>query len=335
MRIFKEGNIRIDLLGGTLDLWPINLIIPQVVTLNMASNLKVKVTLEKIVGDNLVIESQDYQKTYTFKKSELSQKSLYQEKRFREMNFICQLLDGVGVKSGVKLSLQSESPPGAGLGGSSVMGVTLTRALNEFLQLGWSDQKILHYTQAVEARILDAGPSGYQDYYPAFHGGILAILPIHDEIQVEQLFNPPLKEWIESHLTLVYSTEGRQSGINNWEVYKRFFDGDKAIRGGLEKIAKLSWKAYKAIKKNNFSELLTLISQEGQSRMELFPGIVPGNVKKLVDSLDSLMGFKMCGAGGGGCFLLIHKPDARPSVIQKVMDFGMIILDYEVSPPIS
>ena len=38
-----EGSVRVDLLGGTLDLNPINLILPNVVTLNLATSLKAKV----------------------------------------------------------------------------------------------------------------------------------------------------------------------------------------------------------------------------------------------------------------------------------------------------
>ena len=46
-----EGSVRVDLLGGTLDLVPINLILPNVVTLNLATSLKAKVTISPIDFD--------------------------------------------------------------------------------------------------------------------------------------------------------------------------------------------------------------------------------------------------------------------------------------------
>ena len=41
---------------------------------------------------------------------------------------------------------------------------------------------------------------------------------------VEQVFTPELAAYLQNNVTLVFSGESRQSGINNWEVYKSFFD---------------------------------------------------------------------------------------------------------------
>jgi D-glycero-alpha-D-manno-heptose-7-phosphate kinase len=45
MQVTSEGSVRVDLVGGTIDLEPINLILPNVVTLNVATSLKAKVEL--------------------------------------------------------------------------------------------------------------------------------------------------------------------------------------------------------------------------------------------------------------------------------------------------
>ena len=55
------GSVRVDLLGGTLDLNPINLILPNVVTLNLATSLKAKVKVSEIDFDGIEIKSLDYQ----------------------------------------------------------------------------------------------------------------------------------------------------------------------------------------------------------------------------------------------------------------------------------
>ena len=328
MQIIKEGSVRIDLLGGTLDLWPINLVIPQVVTLNMAINLRARVVLEKSDGgnDEIVIESLDYGKTYTGPEIEQSQ----------EMSLIAELLRGLEITSGIKLSLQSGSPPGAGLGGSSAMAITVVSALNEFLQLQWPAEKTLRYAHAAEAKILNAGPAGHQDYYPALYGGILALRATCGEVEVGQLFSPSLKDFLEQHCTLVYSGENRQSGVNNWQVYKRFFDGDKDIRKGLEQIAEFSAQANQAIQHGHFPQLLDLMAQEGAARTGLFPGIATPEVSKLVESLNSqglIIGHKICGAGGGGCFVLLHNPDAKEGIATQVVRAQMTVLDYEIDPP--
>ena len=338
MPVSKERSVRVDLAGGTLDLWPLNLILPRVVTLNVALSLRAQVVVEEIAGPQVVIESRDYDKSYVFTLEQGGETpslgQLCREQGCLEMDFVCQLLDGVGLRSGVRLTLSSGSPQGAGLGGSSAMGVALSEALSELLQLGWSKAKILSYTQAVEARVLNAGPAGYQDYYPALYGGILALVVDGGEVRVEQLFSLEFKQWLEGHMTLVYSGQARNSGINNWQVYKGFFDQDPTVRQGLEEIARLSHGAYLAIKEGAFSKLPGLLAQEGVHRGELFAGIVPRAVAQLVNSIAALEGFKMCGAGGGGCFILIHSPELKQVVKGQVGAFGMQVLPYQVAPPL-
>ena len=50
-----EGSVRVDLLGGTLDLVPINLILPDVVTLNLATSLKAKAVITSTDFDGVEI----------------------------------------------------------------------------------------------------------------------------------------------------------------------------------------------------------------------------------------------------------------------------------------
>ena len=107
------------------------------------------------------------------------------------------------------------------------------------------------------------------------------------------------------------------------------------MRAGLEKIAALSDQAKKAIDGKNFARLLSLMAEEGKSRMELFPRFVPASVKELLISLGPEVGCKMCGAGGGGCFLLIHKRNGQASLRSKIENAGMTILDYKITPPLS
>src|SRR5439155_3222259 len=126
--------------------------------------------------------------------------------------------------------LESGSPPGAGLGGSSAMGVTCFSALSQFCGEKMDRIEAIQKVNSLEARILDCGPAGYQDYYPALFGGVLGLVAKPGKVLVEQLYSNELKNVLESHLTLVYSGETRLSGINNWEVYKAFFNKDQAVR---------------------------------------------------------------------------------------------------------
>ncbi len=115
------GSVRVDLLGGTLDLNPINLIIPNVVTLNLATSLKAKVTLARIDFDGIEIVSKDYNSTDRFSSKDFTKEN-FNNGFFKHLSFVAQIFDLFGIHKGLRIELESGSPPGAGLGGSSAMG---------------------------------------------------------------------------------------------------------------------------------------------------------------------------------------------------------------------
>ena len=331
-----EGSVRVDLLGGTLDLNPINLILPNVVTLNLATSLKAKVNITEIDFDGVEIISADYNSTDRFNASDFTDTN-FQKGFFGNLTFIAHLLNLFGVHKNVRLELASGSPPGAGLGGSSAMGVTCYTALSRYLGIEFDPIDAILKVNSIEARILDCGPAGYQDYYPAMFGGVLALVATPGKVHVEQLYTEKLKEVLESHITLVYSGETRLSGINNWEVYKAFFNKDQAVRAGLAEIAHLSHSALLTIQKKDYTGLIPLIALEGEERRKLFPGILTPTMQELhheIKSLGSHFGMKICGAGGGGCFLLTHKPTDKNLVENLINKFQMKKLEFNVEKPL-
>jgi D-glycero-alpha-D-manno-heptose-7-phosphate kinase len=333
---FAEGSVRVDLLGGTLDLNPINLILPNVVTLNLATSLKAKVTITELDFDGVEIVSLDYNSTDRFKSTDFTE-SNFQKGFFGNLTFIAHLLNLFGLHKGVRLELVSGSPAGAGLGGSSAMGVTCYAAISRFLDLEFDRIDAISKVNSIEARILDCGPAGYQDYYPAMFGGVLALVATPGKVHVEQLYSEELKVVLESHITLVYSGETRLSGINNWEVYKAFFNKDEKVRAGLTEIARLSHQALLAIQKKNYTDLIPLIALEGEERRKLFPGILTPKMQELhseIKSLGNHFGMKICGAGGGGCFLLTHKPTDKNLVETLIDKFHMKKLEFMVEKPL-
>ena len=341
MQIISEGSVRVDLLGGTLDLEPINLILPNVVTLNVATSLKAKVTVESTQEETVVIKSEDYNTTYTFQKSDFTSQKLIQEGFFKEMSFICQILDAFNLHSNISLTLKSGAPAGSGLGGSSAMGITLFKALCKYTNKELKVDEAVAVVKGIEGRILNQGVPGYQDYYPALLGGILCLRGVPGKTIYQQLYSDELKSFLEDHITLVYSGISRQSGINNWDVYKAFFDGNEKVRSGMYEIANLSYRAYEAIEEMNFSELLQLMGQEGNAREMLAKGIVPTEIKEFYQALSKEVpgvGLKMCGAGGGGCFIITHQKNQKEQVLQSVKSFNsnpkMKVLDFSIESPL-
>jgi len=336
VKIKKSGSVRVDLLGGTIDLPPINLILSNVVTLNLATSLKAEVTLERRTDEVVEIASLDYGVTKKFSKDDFRQDKI-DSGFFGDLTFIALILAMANVTSGVTVTLKSGSPPGAGLGGSSAMGVTLYSALCEFN--GWKKEprEIISLVNSLEGKMLDKGPAGYQDYYPAMYGGVLALISTPGLIKVEQLFTEELKSELESNMTLVFSGKNRHSGINNWEVYKNFFDRKAGAREGLAEIASLSHQAYDSLGTKDYKRFFSLVIKEGEARERLFSGIVIDEMRTLLADIrkkHSRVGLKVCGAGGGGCFLLVHPGCDTQEIAGFVKKHGMTKLDFKVEKPI-
>lgn len=337
MQVTKSGSVRVDLVGGTLDIEPINLILENVITLNVATSLKANVELIKTDFDGVEIHSKDYSKTYSWSSSELTRHNVLFTDMFKEMSFVLQILQLFNINSKLKINLSSGAPAGSGLGGSSAMGVTLYKALCEFTGRDFNVSTAVQRVKGVESRILNQGVAGFQDYYPALTGGILGIVGREGYIEVEQLYQTELKSYLEKHLSLIYSGQSRASGINNWEVYKGFFDKNSKVIAGLKKIAAISHETYQAIKAKNYAEVIKLIAAEGAAREELFPTISTDKIKDFVSSVkkdSGVFGTKMCGAGGGGCFLLVHDGKSQDIITKKAAEFEMKVLPFEIEMPL-
>lgn len=337
MQVINEGSVRVDLVGGTLDLEPINLILKDVVTVNLATSLKAKVVITKNNSKSILINSKDYNTSNTYSLNDFNSENLFYNDFFGPMKFVCQIIDLFKLSDGVDIELSSGAPAGSGLGGSSSMGSTLYKALCKYTNSGFEVHDAVLKVKGCEARILNQGVPGYQDYYPALVGGILALKGNPGKIEFEQLYSEELKNELESRLTLVYSGISRDSGINNWQVYKDFFDKNESVINSLKEIASISSQTFKAIKEKRFDDVISLISKEGVSRKSLCKSIVPKEVDSLVKllskSLDDI-GLKMCGAGGGGCFILTHKACDQDQVKSIVNESGMRILDFSIEKPL-
>jgi len=334
--IVEQGSVRIDLLGGTLDIHPINLVLPNAYTLNLATSLKARVELKEIHFPGIRFITKDYGQTKEFKTEELNKANL-ETVLFGNFNFFVRILLLFSIKKNLEITLSSGSPPGAGLGGSSAMGITFYKAILKLLKIDEDKESIIRKIKDVEAILLDSGQTGYQDYYPALYGGVLALIPTIGGVKVSQLYSEKLKKEIEERMTLVFTGEMRFSGLNNWEVYKGFFNKNIAIRTGLANIAQYAKEAYNAIISEDWDAFFELIKKEGEEREKLFPQIVVESQRKLLGEIRKDLkdvGMKVCGAGGGGCFILIHKNNEFPVVEKHIKSSLMSILDFTVEKPI-
>src|SRR6266705_4742422 len=59
MRIRAQAPCRVDMAGGTIDIWPLYLFHPGAVTVNFALSLRASVRIETRADDRIILESRD------------------------------------------------------------------------------------------------------------------------------------------------------------------------------------------------------------------------------------------------------------------------------------
>ena len=234
--IVAQAPCRADLAGGTIDLWPLYLFHPGALTLNFAVNILTTCRITPLKGKRIQVRSLDTGKEEQF----ASFDDVRRAKRFK-LPLAARLLQFFAPKEGLLIETDSESPAGAGISGSSALMIATTAALGRFTDRNLTLEQMRVIAQNVEAQIINV-PTGCQDYYPALYGGMSAIHLNADGIHRETI--PVSLEEVESRFVLAYTGAPRQSGINNWEVFKAHINGDKRVHRNFERIAEIARAMY-------------------------------------------------------------------------------------------
>ncbi len=125
MRITSKAPTRIDLAGGTLDLWPLFLLHEDALTINVAVNLFATAKIEPRNDSSIHVVSKD-------QKQEISAKDWKGLNVNGTLPLHARLIRHFAPTQGFYLETDSLAPMGSGLGGSSTLAVAICGALNEF-----------------------------------------------------------------------------------------------------------------------------------------------------------------------------------------------------------
>src|SRR5260370_14647134 len=224
-------------------------------------------------------------------------------------------------EGGFSLTTNSEAPAGAGIGGSSAMAVAICAALDRFTGAGKSKVDWIHISRDAEAIVILIA-TGMQDYCPPAFGGAAAIeLMPGGERRIE--LNVNLDE-LERRLVVCYTGKPRQSAINNWAVFKAHLDDKGAVQNNLERISQIAQAMRTALEAGDWKETGRMMNMEWQFRRKSLPTISTQMIDRIIASTrrSGALSGKVCGAGGGGCVVLLIEPDARERVEKAVLDAG-------------
>jgi D-glycero-alpha-D-manno-heptose-7-phosphate kinase len=324
--VFIESSAptRIDLAGGTLDIWPLYLFHDGAQTLNAAISLRAHCSIRphgrsrdrrvRIVSEDtgVTVEASHW--------SELRDST--------ELRLLGRLLHYFQAE-GLELRTRSESPVGAGIAGSSALNVAVCAGLAAWTGKPRTDESLMQIAMNVEAQAIDV-PTGAQDFRPALYGGVSAVELGVDGIRRVAL--PLAAADLERHLVLAYTNASRQSGINNWEVIKRHIDGDRDVQARFGRIRDIAAAMRAALERGDWPAVGRQIAEEWENRKGLAPGVTTPAIDRMLAAAMSAGAFggKVCGAGGGGCLFCIGDPSRVPAIREALQSAGAQLLEFHI-----
>lgn len=323
MEIKTQSPTRIDLAGGTLDCWPINAILSPVTTINAAINIYTYCRLEPRNDQKIILVSEDWNKSFEFSNSE----ELFSSNE-KEVGFYKEHIRFWGPKEGFKLTTRSESPIGGGLGGSSSLSISIYKAFCQWIGRKPEIYQAVRDCSGIEAKILKT-PTGSQDYIPAFQSGINIIDYTVGEPHIQRLESTEFP--FAENISVFYTGKSHHSGINNWQVLKKFVDGDPVTDKALKILKEVAEQTKQALLKKDWGELVSLFRQEFEARVLLAESFSSPEIEELskVGEGAGALATKICGAGGGGCVFLWSEPDKKHQVVRACQKAGFKHLDVD------
>lgn len=320
-QIKSSAPTRIDLAGGTLDIWPLYLFHERAQTLNAAISLRAHAEITARTDGRIRLESID-----TSKSVEVGR---WQDFDDRQGLPLLSRLARFFRADNLTLRTRGESPAGAGIAGSSALNIAVCGAFAEWAGLHLTADQMLTIAMNVEGQVIKV-PTGLQDYRPAYYGGVAAIELGADGVKRVAIDVDP--EELQRRVVLAYTGAPHFSGTNNWEIMKRHIDGDEHVFECFDRIVEAAGGVRDALTRGDWPAVSAQINLEWEARKQLAPGVTTPVIDALIHDAFAAgaRAAKVCGAGGGGCLFCLAEPGDTSAVQRALAQGGARILEYRI-----
>lgn len=232
------------------------------------------------------------------------------------------------IKDGFRMLLQSDAPPGSGLGGSSTVIVAAIAAIAE-----WIGEKMTSFEMANLAYKLereDIGlKGGKQDQYAAVFGGFNLMKFRADGVDVNRIkIRERTLNELQYRSILCYTGDTRESANIIDSQVKSFQRGDNEL--ALDKSKEIAFEMAAALEKDNIDEAGRLLNLGWKYKKQFSEKITNPKIDELYNTAMSsgAIGGKVSGAGGGGFMFFICDYDKKFVVSEQLMKHGAKVTDF-------
>ena len=232
--------------------------------------------------------------------------------------------------AGVSLSLRSDFPVGAGLGGSSAAGVAAVGALAAWTGTPLTAADLAERSRQVEVDDLGIA-GGRQDHYAAAFGGALGLTFGESTTAMRIPLTPAVIDALEAECTVIYTGQSRISGETITAVLDAYRQRDPTVTDALASIRRLAESMVGSLVRGAVDELGALVGEHWEYQRMLHPAITTPRIDAIIATArdGGAYGAKALGASGGGCVLMIaaagREADVRAAVKQMGTEIGYAV----------
>lgn len=236
------------------------------------------------------------------------------------------------IKQGFNMLLQSDAPPGSGLGGSSTVIVAAIAAVAEWVGKKMTSHEMAQLAYELERE--DIGlKGGKQDQYAAVFGGFNLMKFRSDGVDVNsvKVKENTLKE-LQYRSVLCYTGNVRDSANIIESQVKSYQKGDN--ERALDETKKIAAEMAAALEKDDIEETGRLLDVGWEYKKQFTDKITNPRIDELYNAAKSAgaIGGKVSGAGGGGFMFFVCDYDKKFVVSEKLMKHGAIVTDFTFEP---
>ena len=322
--IRSRAPVRIDFAGGWTDVPPFSAEVGGCVV-NAAITRYAYAALIPHESGEYRLESGDYD-TY------VEARDIRQMEYDGNLDMLKAAVRRMNMTMGGHLLTRSDAPPGSGTGSSASMGVALVGLLDEATGKCQSRAETAALANLLEIEELKI-QGGKQDQYAAALGGI-SFMEFHDPVvKTERLdVSRDFLYELEKHLLLIYTGKSRLSGDIISRVMGAYKRDDPQVKSALLNIRQAGLDMREAFLAEDIQRVGQVLDFNWENQKRLYPEMTTPKIEALftVARPEGVLGGKACGAGGGGCILLLCERDKEHHVRRAVTDLGGIPIDFNL-----
>jgi D-glycero-alpha-D-manno-heptose-7-phosphate kinase len=220
------------------------------------------------------------------------------------------------LEQGLTVDIQSEAPPGSGLGGSSALVTAMVAALAMLVDREIDAPALARTAYRIERDELRIA-GGWQDQYAAAFGGCNLLEFSRAGVHVQPVADPARLADLTEGLLLCYTGHVRRNvGLIDRQIALHAEGREETVLG-MKRLQEMAYAVRDVIERGDLPGLGSLLHDAFMAKKQMNPHIAEHTpIEAMLDAARAAgaYGGKVCGAGGGGYLLIAAPPAAHPAV---------------------